>query len=315
MSEEPVNVGIDISKANLDVCIFPSGGYKQFSNTVEGIGALIAELDEHQIQRVVCEPSGGYERLLVRALQKSGNPIAMVNARQIRDFARCKGILTKTDKIDAAVLAEYGALIKPEVTEAHPCQELLDYVDRRRQLVELLKREKQYGKTTESEDIQKDIEAHVVQLESHLRKCEAQIQTVIAKDEELVVKQEILLSCCGVGDVTAATLLAQLPELGELSHGKISALVGLAPFNHDSGSLRGTRHIRGGRSEVRMTLYMATLSAKRYNPDIKRMYERLVSRGKNAKLALTACARKLLITLNAMLRDNRHWTLEPVPAS
>lgn len=308
MSDVKISIGIDISKQRLDVHVHPLGIYTHFSNTAKGVSKLLIWIEDHHAHHIVCEPSGGYERLIVQALQKMSLPVSRVNARQIRDFARAKGVLAKTDKIDAQVLAEYGILMQPPITQAHPCEELLLYVSRRRQLIEQMKREKQHYKTTPCDAIKTDIRSHLEQLDVHIQACEDKIQSLISSDVELSVKQEILLSCCGIGAVTASTLLAQLPELGTVEHQKISALVGLAPFNHDSGSLRGTRHIRGGRSEVRMALYMATLSATRYNLDIQRTYRRLVARGKPAKLALTACARKLLIILNSLLRDGRVWT-------
>jgi transposase len=310
MGDIKVSIGIDISKQHLDVFVHPAKEYQQFTNNADGVTKLLTWLQGYEADRIVCEPSGGHERLVVGTLQKASLPISVVNARQIRDFARAKGVLAKTDQIDARVLAEYGLLMKPPISEAHPCEALLYQVSRRRQLVELLKREKQHHKATPCESIKADIQVHITQLGTHIRTCEAKIQSLVAEDADMTIKQEILLSCRGIGEVTASTLLAQLPELGTLSHQKIAALVGLAPFNHDSGSLRGTRHIRGGRGDVRMALYMATLSAKRYNADIKAMYERLVSKGKPAKLALTACARKLLITLNSLLRDGRIWTEE-----
>ena len=307
---EFVSVGVDISKDKLDVYILPSGKEKQFENTPEGIASLIVWLDGSSPDLVVCEPSGGYERLLVLTLQKSSQPVAVVNARQIRDFARAKGILAKTDRLDAMVLAEYGAVIRPPVREFQPCAELSSYVVRRRQIVDLLRRERQHHSATACEAIKTAIAEHISELETHLIACEERIRELIEADADLSCKREVLTSCKGVGETTAFTLLVHLPELGDLSHGEIASLAGLAPFNHDSGSLRGSRHIRGGRSEVRMALYMATLSAKRYNPDIKAMYDRLIAKGKHAKVALTACARKLLTVLNSLVRDGRIWVPE-----
>lgn len=312
MNSTDVSIGIDISKKHLDTCVLPSGEKARFANSSEGMASLVAWLEEHRPGRIVCEPSGGQERLLVCTLQKAGLPLAMVNARQIRDFARARGILAKTDHLDALVLADYGITMRPPLTAAHPCAELSLYVARRRQLVDMLRRERQHRATAASDAVKADIAGHIAELESRLRLCEQHIHSLITADTELARKQTVLTSCKGIGDRTAAALLVELPELGSLPHGKIAALAGLAPFNHDSGSLRGTRHIRGGRSEVRIALYMATLTAARTNPDIKALYKRLIASGKHAKVALTACARKLLLTLNSMLRDNRTWTAEYV---
>ena len=257
------SVGVDISKDKLDVCILPLGEEKQFGNTPEGIASLIVWLEGLTPGLIVCEPSGGYERLLVLALQKSSHPVAVVNARQIRDFARAKGILAKTDRLDAMVLADYGAVIRPPAREFRACTELSSYVVRRRQIVDLLRRERQHHSATACDTVKAAIADHVCQLEAHLAACEKRIRELIDADRELSCKREVLMSCKGVGETTASTLLVHLPELGDLSHSQVAALAGLAPFNHDSGSLRGSRHIRGGRSEVRMALYMATLSAWR----------------------------------------------------
>lgn len=301
------SIGIDISKAYLDIYGLKAEHPARLPNDAGGIALLTGYLGECSPEVIVCEPSGGYERALITALQRAGFPIVAVNPRQIRDFARAKGRLAKTDRLDAQVLAEYGALFRPEPKAIEKPAELAQYVLRRRQLVDALRRETQQHEHLTHEGMKSDSEQHIAWLQEHIAQMDAHIRHHIAACSDLKDRQAILKSCKGIGDVTAATLMAEMPELGSASHAQIAALAGLAPFNHDSGSLRGQRHIRGGRSPVRAALYMATISAIRYNPDIKATYERLRAAGKHAKVAITACMRKLLITLNSLLRDNRKW--------
>jgi len=307
MKDGFVSIGIDISKAWLDV----HGPGKQcparVANNQQGIARLLEALAQAMPDVIICEPSGGYERRVVATLQAAGMPVAVVNAKWVRDFARAKGTLAKTDRLDAQILAAYGAAMRPIPTRNIAHNVLADYVARRRQVVELLRRERQQREHASCDVIRCDIEDSIARLEQQVAVWEQRIRDTIAAHQQVAQRHAILTSCSGIGDVTAATLIAELPELGQCSHAQIAALAGLAPFNHDSGTLRGTRHIRGGRSSVRSALYMATVAAIRYNPDIKACYDRLRRAGKHAKVALVAAMRKLLITLNALVKDNRKW--------
>jgi len=302
-----ISIGIDVSKKSLDI----SGPGKSFpmqvANDAKGVSKLMARLSEVSPDVIVCEPSGGYERLLATALREAGLPIVVVNARQIRDFARAKGILAKTDRIDAQVIAEYGATFKPTPKLVQKNTALSEYVQRRRQLVDALKCEMQQRQQITHADLMRDSEEHCAWLQDRIDAVENRILHVITDDPALKRQHEILISCKGIGETTAAILLADMPELGNASHNQIAALAGVAPFNRDSGTLRGQRHIHGGKATVRSALYMATISATRFNPDIKVFYSRLRKNGKATKVALVACMRKLLIILNALLRDNRKW--------
>jgi transposase len=303
-----VSIGIDVSKHFLDV----HGGGKGFpgrvANDMDGVNDMVRQLAGSPPDVIVCEPSGGYEKLLVAGLQSAGLPVVVVNARQIRDFARAKGVLAKTDTLDAKILSEYGAVFKPRPKETSRPTELAAYVSRRRQLVDMLRIEKQQHEKAVTDALKSDSEEHIAWLEDHIAELEARIREHITGTPSLQDKKDIITSCKGIGEVAAATLLAEMPELGAASHAQIAALAGLAPFNHDSGAMRGTRHIKGGRASVRHAIYMATIAAIRYNPDIKACYDRLRKNGKAAKVAIVACMRKLLITLNSLIRDNRKWS-------
>jgi transposase len=315
MREPFVSIGIDVSKTSLDINGLGKTFPDSITNDAQGIARLVGRLAESPPAVIVCEPSGGYERLLVATLRDAGLPIAVVNARQIRNFARAKGILAKTDRLDARVLAEYGAMFKPTPKSTCKPSLLAQYVQRRRQLVEALRCEMQQRDHLADEDLQHDSAEHCAWLQEHIANIESRIRDIIAADSVLKGQHAILTSCKGIGDTTAAVLIADMPELGTASHAQIAALAGLAPINHDSGNMRGQRHIHGGKTAVRAVLYMATISAIRFNPDIKVFYERLRAKGKLAKVAIVACMRKLLITLNALLRDNRKWTPQYMEAT
>lgn len=305
MNQVYVTIGIDVSKARLD--IYGLEGLASVDNSPEGLNALLHALQKVSVACVVCEPSGGYEFDLLIACQRVGIPIARVNARQIRDFARAKGVLAKTDRLDARILAEYGAIFKPAPLTMLADQTLRGLVAYRRQLVEAAKK---HAVQTAAERIPalEAIQANMMKvIEDSIDKVEKMIEETIASDAVMQQTHHILTSCKGIGAVTSSTLIAELPELGTLSHAQITALVGLAPFNHDSGTMRGKRSIRGGRKSVRNTVYMATVSALRYNPDIKSLYERLIEKGKIKKVAMIACMRQLLITLNAMMKQKKCW--------
>jgi transposase len=306
--EKHISIGIDVSKKSLDVHAVGTDFPPWVPNDAGGIVRLVEWLAGISPNVIVCEPSGGYERRMVAALRDAGLPIVVVNARQIRDFARAKGILAKTDRLDAGVLAAYGATFRPTPKPVHKHPLLAQYVQRRRQLVEALKCETQQREHMTAKDLKRGSDQHSAWLKKNIAAIEDRILQIIAADPHLSEQHAILTSCKGIGDTTAAILLAELPELGTASHAEIAALAGLAPFNNDSGNRRGQRHIRGGKAPVRSVLYMAAISATRFNADIKVFYERLRKNGKVPKVAIVACMRKLLVTLNALVRDRRKWT-------
>lgn len=308
-SENGPVVGIDVSKARLDGYL--SGQDTSFATTNDeaGIGELIAQVQAAQPTLVVLEATGGLERALVAQLLAAALPVAVVNPRQVRDFARATGRLAKTDRLDARVLAQFGLAVKP-VQRALPDQASQDFADqlaRRRQLVEMLAMEKIRLKASPNKVVRKDLTKHIEWLQNRLRATEDGLRRCVEDSPAWQAKRDLLSEVKGIGDITALTLIACLPELGQLDRKAIAALVGVAPFNRDSGTLRGRRHVWGGRATVRAALYMATLSAIRYNPTLRAFYKRLRGAGKMAKVALVACMRKLLTILNAMLRDQTHW--------
>ncbi len=301
-------VGIDVSKAWLDVAD-SAGSLARFGQDEAGHKALVAWVKERAPERVVLEASGGYERLAVVALATSGVAVVVVNARQVRAFAKALGRLAKTDAIDASVLAEFAARVQPEVRplKDEQSQLLTALMTRRRQLIEMLTAEKN-RLASAPKAVQRQITDHISWLNGQLKDLDTEMGEKIEASEVWRVKTELLTSVKGVGKVLSRTLLASLPELGQLSRRQIAALAGVCPFNRDSGTLRGRRMIWGGRKDVRAVLYMATLTAARWNPTISTFYNRLLSAGKCAKVALTACSRKLLTILNAILRDQRPWS-------
>jgi transposase len=310
-------VGIDVSKAHLDVCVRPSGETFRLGNDEGGIDALLARLDPLKPTLVVLEATGGFEVSVAAALGVATVPVAVVNPRQVRDFAKSTGRLAKTDAIDAAVLAHFADAVRPEPRPLldEQARELQAMLVRRRQIVEMITAETNRMHSCRSAKVRKPIHEHVAWLRRQLRDVDHDIDTQLRSTPLWREKDDLLRSMPGVGPVLSRTLLADLPELGTLDRKKIAALVGVAPLNRDSGTLRGKRNIWGGRATVRATLYMATLAATRFNPVIRATYERLVAAGKAKKLALVACMRKVLVTLNAMLRDRKSWapTLDESP--
>jgi transposase len=308
-----VFVGIDVSKDHLDVCLRPNGEASRVKNNEEGIGALVAKLVEIKPTLVVLEATGGYESSVVAAVALAAVPIAVVNPRQARDFAKSTGKLAKTDKLDAAVLAHFAEAVRPEPRTLGDAQalELQAIMTRRRQLLDMLTAETNRMYNCRSTKVRENIYAHVKWLRAQIKDVNRDLDAKLRDTPIWREKDDLLRSVPGVGKVLSRTLLAQLPELGKLDHGKIAALVGVAPLNRDSGNMRGRRSIWGGRASIRAPLYMAAMSAKKHNPVIRATYERLVGAGKAKKVALVACMRKLLLTLNAMVRDNRPWTLPP----
>lgn len=313
MSALSVTVGIDVAKAHVDVCVLGTKSEVQrFANDVEGHSALGAALQPLGVGLVVMEATGGYEAALACALQAMGLPVAVVNPRHARDFAKSMGRLAKTDAVDARMLAEMAAVLvrrddlarflRPVLQERQ--QWLAALVTRRRQLLAMLICERQRLQITPSK-LHPSIEAIVAAIKAQLDDLEAQMVGHV--HEHFGGLDGLLQSTNGIGPVASATLIAQLPELGRLNRREIAALVGVAPMANDSGSRKGRRRVQGGRFEVRRVLYMATLTAARYNPVIRAFYERLKAAGKLPKVALVACMRKLLTMLNAMVRTGKPW--------
>ena len=307
--DQPI-IGIDVAKATLDVYVHPSGARFPVSNDEDGIKTLLDRLKAFPQATVILEATGGLEFSVAAALTSADFPVAIVNPRQVRDFARGMGRLAKTDAIDAEVLALFGDRVRPEPRPI-PDSALRSFeahVARRRQIVDMITAESnRLGQTTDA-DIKKQIKRHITWLQHELKSVDTDLGDAIRHSPIWRAKDQLIQSAPGVGRVTSFTLLAQFPQLGTLRGKQAASLVGLAPFNVDSGTLRGRRHIWGGRASIRSVLYMATLSAVRYNPVLAEFYQRLLRAGKSKKLAVVACARKLLVILNAMLRDNRPWT-------
>jgi transposase len=308
VQKEKCYIGIDISKAMLDVFILPSEKYMQFRNDKEGIKKLIAKISAFSPELVVMEATGGYERLAANTLARADFHVAVKNPRQIRDFAKSMGILAKTDKVDGKTIALYGQKITPEANVVcnEDQQHLANLNARRRQLIDMITMEKNRLDKA-SKEIKKSIKETIKGLEKALGAIDESLQKSIEHNPNYVHKKTLLKSIKGVGDVVASALIADLPELGQGDAKQISALVGLVPYNRDSGTLRGKRTIWGGRASVRCALFMATLVAVRFNPQIKNFYESLCNRGKQKKVALVACMHKLIIIMNAMLKNNEPW--------
>ena len=301
-------IGIDVSKQWLDVATLPERETRRFSNDGAGQEQLGAWLIQLAPELIVMEATGGFETRVATALAAEGLALAVVNPRHVRDFARAFGILAKTDRIDASVLAAFAEKVHPPVRPLpdEDRRELIDLVDRRRQLVTMRAEEKtRLSQATAS--ARQDIKEHIEWLDERLRRLDIDLTAKLRSSSLWKAKEEILISVPGVGRVTVLTLLARLPELGALNRRAIAALTGVAPFARDSGQHRGRRMIWGGRADVRSVLYMAAVTAARINPVIKSFYLRLKQAGKPAKVALTACMRKLLTILNTMLRTNQSW--------
>lgn len=304
-------VGIDVSKERLDVAVGSSGEVWQVTNDEAGHSELRARLATTSPRLVVLEASGGYEAIVAGALWEAGFQVAVVNPRQVRDFARGMGKLAKTDRIDARVLALFGEKVPLEVRAPVDAEakELQGMVLRRRQLVEMLTMEKNRRGLVPVGRARKSLDKHIAWLEEAVRRASDDIDQTVRKSPLWREQEDLLRSFKGIGPVSARTILVELPELGTLTRRKIAALVGVAPFNRDSGKFRGKRMIAGGRSHVRTVLYMAAVTAARSNPVIRAMYQRLLAAGKAKKVALIACLRKLLTILSAMMRDNARFTL------
>ena len=301
-------IGIDVSKDHLDIAIRPTKVQFRFLNTDEGVDALIEQLHPLQPTLIVMEATGRYHQLVLSRLLAAGLPAIAVNPRQARDFARAIGRLAKTDAIDADVLAEFAEKIRPQLRSIvdEATQELEAICTRRRQLVVMLSAEKNRLHTA-AKTIRSEIQKHIHWLEKEISQLERDLDKRIRCSPAWREKDDLLRTCKGIGPITTHTMLSCLPELGTLSGRRIAALVGVAPFNDDTGKYKGPRHVQGGRLDVRAVLYMATLTAIRHNQSIREFHRRLIAAGKAKKVAITACMRKLLTILNAMLRDKKPW--------
>jgi transposase len=303
-------VGIDVSKDLLEIAVRPSGEQWSIKNDPLQFPALIERLTELAPSRIILEATGGLETLVASHLGAAGLPVCVINPRQARDFAKATGQLAKTDGVDADVLAHFGEALQPPLRELRSTEtQLLEaLLTRRRQLVQMRTAEKnRLSGTNHPRKIIKDLEAHIAWLDKRISQCDDELKTALQESPIWRTNDQLLRSVPGVGQVVSRTLIAELPELGKLSDKQITALVGLAPYANDSGGRRGQRHIRGGRNTVRSALYMATLSAIRRNDRIRSFYERLLSAGKPKKVAITACMRKLLVILNAIIKQQQPW--------
>lgn len=301
-------VGIDISKTQFDVAVGQAGETWVAANTEPGIAKTVERLQQIGPCFVVVESTGGLERKLLREFQLAGIRFALVNPHRVREFAKSLGLLAKTDKMDARLLARFAESVRPQPT-CLPSEEeqfLSALISRRSQLIDFRTAELN-RRASAHPSIQASIELLLTQLAEQITQLDQQIELLISQNDDFKEKNEILRSVPGIGPITSAILIADLPELGHTDRKKAAALVGVAPFNDDSGYRRGKRRTKGGRADVRKVLYMATISASRYNPRIKAFYEQLLKRGKLKKVALVACMRKLLTILNAMLRSRSHW--------
>jgi len=316
LSKRKNNIGIDVSKQLLEVAVHESDFRYRCPNQVGTFAELLAELIALRPARIVLEATGGLEKPVVAALHAAHLPVVVINPRQVRAFAKAVGQLAKTDRLDAAVLAHFAAAIQPPLRplKSKEEQELEALMGRRGQLVEMLVAEKNRRHSATSEAVRETIKEHIDWLQDRIAELDEQLQARLDSSEVWQTKDAILQSVPGIGPVVSFSLLADLPELGTLNRQRISKLVGVAPLNCDSGQQRGVRHIFGGRARVRTMLYMAALTALRFNPVIKEFYQRLVGKGKPHKVALTACMRKLLSIVNLMIRNQTIWKTDPVSA-
>lgn len=302
-------IGIDVSKARLDVYAHAAGAAFAVANDEAALHGLREKLTGFRPELIVMEATGGYERLCAAALAQVGLPVAIVNPRQVRAFAIATGVLAKSDKVDARVLAHFAAAVRPQVRALPDEQrEALDeLLGRRRQLIGMLVQEKNRLQQARAPLVRKDIKSHIAILEKRIGGCDGELQQLIHDSPAWKAQEDLLRSFKGIGPVSARTLVAELPELGKLNRKQIASLVGLAPIARDSGTWHGKRAIYGGRAQIREVLYMATVSAIRANETIRSFYRRLCAAGKPHKVALIASMRKLLTILNAMMRTQTHW--------
>jgi transposase len=308
MIATPDYVGVDVSKHYLDLAI-TGRRVKRFGNTQAGLNGLVARLGELARPHLVCEATGSHTRLLRRELARHGIAMSRVNPRRVRELARAEGRLAKTDAIDAGTILRFAQLmqVKPDPTPDPAALALADLVRRRRQMVDMLAMEKQRLEHPETEPVSASIATHIDFLATQIAALDQAIVAAIAADHSMARRAELLCSIPGIGRTTAAVLIAEMPELGTIGNKQIAALAGVAPFNRDSGLLRGQAHIAGGRLSARCALYMASITAIRANPPISAFYKRLRNQGKQPKIAIVAAMRKLIITANVVLAKNTPW--------
>ncbi len=308
MTEEKVYVGVDVAKGTLDVAVTDSEEARQFANNAKGISQAVSYIAGLKPAMIILEATGNLEMPLAAALQADRLPVVVINPRQVRDFARATGALAKTDTIDARILALFGARVKPQIRPLpdKKARDMRSLLTRRRQLVEMLTSE--HNRVLQAdEEVRPGIEAHIEWLKETISEMDEDIEDRIRRSPSWREKDSLLKSVPGVGKVVSTAILIELPELGKLNRRKIAALVGVAPLNRDSGTMRGKRTVWGGRAKLRSTLYMAALVASRRNPIITAFYQRLLDAGKAKKVALVACMRKLLTILNSMMRTMTAW--------
>jgi len=307
-SQQEISVGIDVGKLQLDVAIFPLERHFCIPNSEEQFTQLIALFNELDVSRIVVEATGRHEHAFVFACDRANLPICVVDSVKVRRFAQALGIRAKTDKIDAGVIARFAAMIKPEPKTIPVKQSRLikDLLVRRSQLLTMATMEKNRLHIM-PKSLHDSIRTLLQCIEKQLTSITAQLDQLVLQTKEWRGKLELLTSVPGVGKVLAYTLLSELPELGQVNSKEIAALVGVAPFNKESGSLQGKRRIRGGRPRIRTVMFMAMMSAIQYNSVFKQYYERLKTAGKQPKVALVACMRKLIVTLNSMMKNQQHW--------
>ena len=307
-----VYIGIDVSKKKLDIKYDDSNQLISIDNQEACFKELIPYISETKAETLVLlEATGGYEGLMVKWLSSQNIPVVLLNAKRVRDYARAIGQFAKNDCIDAGIIREYGRTFKNKLHLLQRKTKLEEQINnltrRRKQLVSARNKEKQHLATTQNKESQCSIKRAIKFYNNEIEKINKKLVVAVKKDDKLQAKADLLLTVKGVGEVTAYTLIGELPELGQIDNKKISALVGIAPFCRDSGTMRGKRSTWGGRAQVRTALYMAALSASRYNPTIKIFYERLLMNGKCKKTALVACMRKLLTIINTMVKNNEPW--------
>ena len=310
-------VGIDVSKGTFDVWIHPDGHRETIEHNRAGIEQAVKTLAAADADLIVLEATGGLDIGLASELAQAGLPVVVVNPRQVRDFAKSLGILAKTDRLDAEVIARFGAATRPEVRPLpeEATRDLAELMRRRQAVVKMIVSEQNRLERSRSREVRRRITRHIRFLEREIDDLDQELKEAIQRSPIWMATTDLLQSVPGIGTTTAVMLLCLLPELGSLTRKQIAKLVGVAPLNNDSGKHQGRRHIRGGRASVRHKLYMATLAAIRWNPVIQAQYKHLVDQGKNKKVAIIACMRKLVVILNAMARDGHHWNPEHVPGA
>ena len=304
------NIGIDIGKDTLDIAVYETDKHWQVANSSEDIKSLMRQLKRYRLTRVLVEATGGYERRLVEACAEHGLPLIVVQPIQVRQFAKAQGILAKTDKIEARLIAQFGVKMQPEPRKlpGKKVRTVRDLLARKRQLNEM--RTQELNRLQKAPKFMQYSHSRLVKwLDKEIGSVNARLAREVSAITEWQRVYEVISSVPGIGDGVAYTLLGELPELGTLSHRQIAALTGLAPFNRDSGQMKGRRRIKGGRAPIRTVLYMAMMCAIQHNPVIKSFYTKLVAQGKHKKVALTACMRKMITILNAMVRDDREWNM------